>query len=168
MTNQDKMRLFAFTDGETQTKLMYILSTQTDVEIVGTATCSEEGIQNAIELQPDIILIDYFLPRTRSECDVVVLPSGQPFRWREWHVDYDTAERVLSPLRENAMRVSQKLARELPGVGMILMAEYSYMTDDFRELFRLGIFKSIVLKPIYQDEIVETLQSVSRLGGGKV
>lgn len=47
---------------ETRENLRKLLFFESDIEVVGAATNGEEGIQMAVELQPDIVLMDINMP----------------------------------------------------------------------------------------------------------
>lgn len=61
--NQEKIRLLIVDDiPETRENLRKLLFFESDIDVVGAATDGEEGIQMAIELQPDIVLMDINMP----------------------------------------------------------------------------------------------------------
>jgi pilus assembly protein CpaE len=58
-----KIRLLLVDDiPETRENLRKLLFFESDIEVVGAATNGEEGVQMAIELQPDIVLMDINMP----------------------------------------------------------------------------------------------------------
>jgi len=62
-TAGDKIRLLLVDDiPETRENLRKLLFFESDVEVVGAAANGEEGVQMAIELQPDIVLMDINMP----------------------------------------------------------------------------------------------------------
>ncbi|MDM8520540.1 response regulator [Anaerolineales bacterium HSG6] len=61
--DQEKIRLLIVDDiPETRENLRKLLFFESDIDVVGAATNGEEGIQMAVELQPDIILMDINMP----------------------------------------------------------------------------------------------------------
>jgi pilus assembly protein CpaE len=59
----EKIRLLLVDDiPETRENLRKLLFFESDVEVVGAAANGEEGIQMAVELQPDIVLMDINMP----------------------------------------------------------------------------------------------------------
>ena len=62
-SGEQKIRLLLVDDiPETRENLRKLLFFESDVEVVGAATSGEEGVQMAVELQPDIILMDINMP----------------------------------------------------------------------------------------------------------
>ena len=62
-SGDDKIRLLLVDDiPETRENLRKLLFFESDVEVVGAAANGEEGVQMAIELQPDIVLMDINMP----------------------------------------------------------------------------------------------------------
>ncbi|RMF05259.1 MAG: response regulator [Chloroflexi bacterium] len=60
---QKTIRLLLVDDiPETRENLRKLLFFESDIEVIGAATDGEEGIQMAIELQPDIVLMDINMP----------------------------------------------------------------------------------------------------------
>ncbi|MEW5961872.1 MAG: response regulator, partial [Chloroflexota bacterium] len=60
---QEKIRLLIVDDiPETRENLRKLLFFESDIDVVGAATSGEEGIQMAVELQPDIVLMDINMP----------------------------------------------------------------------------------------------------------
>lgn len=60
---QEKIRLLIVDDiPETRENLRKLLFFESDVDVVGAATNGEEGIEMALELQPDIVLMDINMP----------------------------------------------------------------------------------------------------------
>jgi pilus assembly protein CpaE len=58
-----KIRLLLVDDiPETRENLRKLLFFESDIEVIGAATNGEEGVQMAIELQPDIVLMDINMP----------------------------------------------------------------------------------------------------------
>lgn len=61
--DQEQIRLLIVDDiPETRENLRKLLFFESDIDVVGAATNGEEGIQMAVELQPDIILMDINMP----------------------------------------------------------------------------------------------------------
>ncbi|NJN95958.1 MAG: response regulator/pilus assembly protein [Anaerolineales bacterium] len=61
--DKEKIRLLIVDDiPETRENLRKLLFFESDIDVVGAATNGEEGIQMAIELQPDIVLMDINMP----------------------------------------------------------------------------------------------------------
>lgn len=61
--DQEKIRLLIVDDiPETRENLRKLLFFESDIDVVGAATDGEEGIQMALELQPDIVLMDINMP----------------------------------------------------------------------------------------------------------
>jgi pilus assembly protein CpaE len=61
--DKDKIRLLIVDDiPETRENLRKLLFFESDIDVVGAATNGEEGIQMALELQPDIVLMDINMP----------------------------------------------------------------------------------------------------------
>ncbi len=61
--DNEKIRLLIVDDiPETRENLRKLLFFESDIDVVGAATNGEEGIQMAVELQPDIILMDINMP----------------------------------------------------------------------------------------------------------
>ncbi|MBN1221029.1 MAG: response regulator [Anaerolineae bacterium] len=61
--NQEKIRLLIVDDiPETRENLRKLLFFESDIDVVGAATNGEEGIEMAIEMQPDIVLMDINMP----------------------------------------------------------------------------------------------------------
>lgn len=62
-SGQHKIRLLIVDDiPETRENLRKLLFFESDIDVVGAAVNGEEGIQMAIELQPDIVLMDINMP----------------------------------------------------------------------------------------------------------
>jgi len=62
-SGEQKIRLLLVDDiPETRENLRKLLFFESDVEVVGAATSGEEGVQMAVELQPDIVLMDINMP----------------------------------------------------------------------------------------------------------
>lgn len=62
-SEQKTIRLLLVDDiPETRENLRKLLFFESDIEVIGAATDGEEGIQMAIELQPDIVLMDINMP----------------------------------------------------------------------------------------------------------
>jgi pilus assembly protein CpaE len=60
---EQKIRLLLVDDiPETRENLRKLLFFESDIEVVGAATSGEEGVQMAVELQPDIVLMDINMP----------------------------------------------------------------------------------------------------------
>jgi pilus assembly protein CpaE len=60
---QEKIRLLIVDDiPETRENLRKLLFFESDIDVVGAATNGEEGIEMALELQPDIVLMDINMP----------------------------------------------------------------------------------------------------------
>ena len=60
---QAKIRLLIVDDiPETRENLRKLLFFESDIDVVGAATNGEEGIEMAVELQPDIVLMDINMP----------------------------------------------------------------------------------------------------------
>ncbi len=60
---QEKIRLLIVDDiPETRENLRKLLFFESDIEVVGAATDGQEGIDLALELQPDIVLMDINMP----------------------------------------------------------------------------------------------------------
>jgi pilus assembly protein CpaE len=58
-----KIRLLLVDDiPETRENLRKLLFFESDIEVIGAATNGEEGVQMAIEMQPDIVLMDINMP----------------------------------------------------------------------------------------------------------
>ncbi|MCL4298459.1 MAG: response regulator [Anaerolineae bacterium] len=63
MREIEKIRLLIVDDiPETRENLRKLLWLESDMDVVGTATNGEEGIQAAVELHPDIVLMDINMP----------------------------------------------------------------------------------------------------------
>ncbi len=61
--DQEKIRLLIVDDiPETRENLRKLLFFESDIDVVGAATNGEEGIEMAMELQPDIVLMDINMP----------------------------------------------------------------------------------------------------------
>ncbi|MEM7347548.1 MAG: response regulator [Chloroflexota bacterium] len=61
--DEEKIRLLIVDDiPETRENLRKLLFFESDIEVVGAASNGEEGIQMALELQPDIVLMDINMP----------------------------------------------------------------------------------------------------------
>lgn len=61
--DKEKIRLLIVDDiPETRENLRKLLFFESDIDVVGAATNGEEGIQMAVELQPDIVLMDINMP----------------------------------------------------------------------------------------------------------
>jgi pilus assembly protein CpaE len=62
-SGEQKIRLLLVDDiPETRENLRKLLFFESDIEVVGAATNGEEGVQMAIELKPDIVLMDINMP----------------------------------------------------------------------------------------------------------
>jgi pilus assembly protein CpaE len=62
-SGEKKIRLLLVDDiPETRENLRKLLFFESDIEVVGAATSGEEGVQMAVELQPDIVLMDINMP----------------------------------------------------------------------------------------------------------
>jgi pilus assembly protein CpaE len=62
-SGQQKIRLLIVDDiPETRENLRKLLFFESDIDVVGAAVNGEEGIQMAVELQPDIVLMDINMP----------------------------------------------------------------------------------------------------------
>jgi pilus assembly protein CpaE len=60
---EKKIRLLLVDDiPETRENLRKLLFFESDIEVVGAATNGEEGVQMAVEMQPDIVLMDINMP----------------------------------------------------------------------------------------------------------
>lgn len=60
---QEKIRLLIVDDiPETRENLRKLLFFESDIDVVGAATNGQEGIEMALELQPDIVLMDINMP----------------------------------------------------------------------------------------------------------
>lgn len=60
---EQKIRLLLVDDiPETRENLRKLLFFESDIEVVGAATSGQEGVQMAIELEPDIVLMDINMP----------------------------------------------------------------------------------------------------------
>lgn len=60
---KEKIRLLIVDDiPETRENLRKLLFFESDIDVVGAATNGEEGIQMALEMQPDIVLMDINMP----------------------------------------------------------------------------------------------------------
>ncbi len=63
MNEKEKIRLLIVDDiPETRENLRKLLFSETDIDIVGAAINGEEAIQMAVELQPDVVLMDINMP----------------------------------------------------------------------------------------------------------
>jgi pilus assembly protein CpaE len=61
--DQEKIRLLIVDDiPETRENLRKLLFFESDIDVVGAATNGQEGIEMAMELQPDIVLMDINMP----------------------------------------------------------------------------------------------------------
>lgn len=62
-TSPQKIRVLLVDDiPETRENLRKLLFFESDIEVVGAATSGEEGVQLALELKPDIVLMDINMP----------------------------------------------------------------------------------------------------------
>jgi pilus assembly protein CpaE len=62
-SGEKKIRLLLVDDiPETRENLRKLLFFESDIEVIGAATNGEEGVQMAVELQPDIVLMDINMP----------------------------------------------------------------------------------------------------------
>lgn len=62
-SDEEKIHVLIVDDiPETRENLRKLLFFEPDIEVVGAATSGEEGIQMAVELQPDIVLMDINMP----------------------------------------------------------------------------------------------------------
>lgn len=62
-SGEQKIRLLLVDDiPETRENLRKLLFFESDIEVVGAATNGEEGVQMAVEMQPDIVLMDINMP----------------------------------------------------------------------------------------------------------
>ena len=65
--DKEKIRLLIVDDiPETRENLRKLLFFESDIDVVGAATNGEEGIQMAVELQPDIVLMDVTMPKVNG------------------------------------------------------------------------------------------------------
>lgn len=75
-----KIRLLLVDDiPETRENLRKLLFFESDVEVVGAATNGEEGVQMAIELQPDIVLMDINMPGMDGITASEMISQKSPF-----------------------------------------------------------------------------------------
>ncbi len=62
-STEQKIRLLLVDDiPETRENLRKLLFFESDIEVIGAATNGEEGVQMAVEMQPDIVLMDINMP----------------------------------------------------------------------------------------------------------
>ncbi len=62
-SEEQKIRLLLVDDiPETRENLRKLLFFESDIEVVGAATNGEEGVQMAVDIQPDIVLMDINMP----------------------------------------------------------------------------------------------------------
>ena len=62
-TNSNKLRILIVDDiPETRENLRKLFFFESDIEVVGAATTGEEGIAMALELKPDVVLMDINMP----------------------------------------------------------------------------------------------------------
>lgn len=77
---EQKIRLLLVDDiPETRENLRKLLFFESDVEVVGAATNGEEGVQMAIELQPDIVLMDINMPGMDGITASEMISQKSPF-----------------------------------------------------------------------------------------
>lgn len=157
-----KTRLLVIANVTIVNNLKEFLAFEPDLEIVGTATDSEEGIQIATDLQPDIVLVDYYLPRNNS--DLIILPSGKRLSFQEdIPFTYDEAERLLKPWRDNTIVACRKISQQVPLSKIVIFPTFSFMADDIKQLGQVGIIKDFIPKPLMKEEVVKTIQYVERI-----
>lgn len=99
-----------------------VLEAEPDIELVATAADGEEAVRLALELEPDLLIVDAVLPKL----------SG--------------------------LKVTQRIKRELPHVGVIVMTD----ADDEQVLFdatKVGA-SAYVTKDAEPQELVDTIRQV--------
>jgi pilus assembly protein CpaE len=80
--NQARIRVLIVDDiPETRDNTRKLLSLESDIEVVGMAVDGEQGIRMAVELQPDILLMDINMPGIDGikACEILSerVPSAQ-------------------------------------------------------------------------------------------
>lgn len=79
MTTAAAIRILIVEDHEATLKgLKSELSAEPDIEVVGTAACSEEGLELARTMQPDVVLLDLHLPDSQGPKTLVETFCGMP------------------------------------------------------------------------------------------
>ena len=79
-STEQKIRLLLVDDiPETRENLRKLLFFESDVEVVGAATNGEEGVQMAMELQPDIVLMDINMPGMDGIAASELISQRSPF-----------------------------------------------------------------------------------------
>ena len=77
----DKIRVLIVDDvAETRENIRKLLQFESDVEVTGVARSGNEGIQLAVELDPDVVLMDINMP------DVDGITATEQIRQRMPHI----------------------------------------------------------------------------------
>lgn len=82
--------------------LVAVLGTQPDFEVVGEASGSEEAVELARQMEPDVILLDLEMPGTDGIDALRRLREAAPATRTVIFTAYDTDERILGALRAGA------------------------------------------------------------------
>lgn len=97
--NQEKIRVLIVDDmAETRENLRKLLYFEADIEIVEAATSGEEAIQMAVELQPDVVLMDIIMPGINGFTATEIICEQVPFAqviMMSVHGDADTFRRAM-------------------------------------------------------------------------
>ncbi|MEM7344978.1 MAG: pentapeptide repeat-containing protein [Chloroflexota bacterium] len=157
-----KTRLLVIANVTIVNTLKEILAFEPDLEIVGTATDSDKGIQIATDLQPDIVVVDYYLPRNGS--DLIISPSVKRLSFQEdIPFTYDEAERLLKPWRDTMIFTCREISQRVPLSKIVIIPAFSSMADDVKQLGQVGIIKNFIPKPLMKEEIVKSLRYVEQM-----
>lgn len=155
---EQEITLLIIANTTTINKLKHLLSPETGITIVDFTTSGEDGIQKAIDLEPDIILVDYYLPWHSS--DFIDLPTGKLFSPLEAAIPtYEETEHLLRPWRHNMIATCLRISHQTAS-NIIIIPAFSFFADEVEELGRVKIIKDFIAKPLNKEEVVETIQRV--------
>ena len=80
----DKIRVLIVDDiAETRENVRKLLQFESDVDVTGTARSGREGIQLALELDPDVVLMDINMP------DIDGISATEVIRQKSPHIQAD-------------------------------------------------------------------------------
>jgi DNA-binding NarL/FixJ family response regulator len=139
--------------------LASLLSSKKDIEVVGDATNGPEGIRRAIELKPDVVVMDLMMPGMGGAEATARLLEKAPDAKVLIITTFDTSDGIDRALKAGARGAIMKNCdfEELVDALRIVASGGSYIAPDVKRLFSNDP-PAITLSPRQR----EMLQSIAR------
>ncbi|HXT36544.1 MAG TPA: response regulator transcription factor, partial [Chloroflexota bacterium] len=108
--------------------LRTILSLQGDMEVVGEAADGEEAVERALELSPDIILMDIQMPRRSGVEATALITAARPDVRVIVLTTFDNDDYVFDAIKAGAMGY---LLKDVPAVELIEVIRRVHAGESF-------------------------------------